>query len=333
MLEPNGNGYGKNSVDVVIVDEGGQVVRRYQSKYCKDAEATARAFEHGDYRGQRKLVPDGQEQSIPKKATTVIEAPDGTSSKALSKERAKELQSEAQSGKWSDLNWNEYRTKDIAIGIGKQSGQAAIMGAAVSVGIDVAQKAWNGEEIKGEELVETAIISGADIGIKTVAAGALKVAAEKGVISLIPKGTPAGTIASIVHITVENAKIAYKIATGELTITEGSEKMEQTTVATVSGIACAAKGAIMGAYIGMVLGPIGTAVGSFVGGSIAYMAGSKIGEAVVKGMQKVRGEVREIFQSTGKTITNMAYSALDKIHGVCGKFTGLFRQYVMTSSL
>ena len=39
-------------------------------------------------------------------------------------EQAKELQDEAQSGKWNDLNWNEYKTKDLAIGIGKQAGQA-----------------------------------------------------------------------------------------------------------------------------------------------------------------------------------------------------------------
>lgn len=119
VLEPTGNGYAKNSVDIVIVDEDGQIVRRYQSKYCKDAEATARAFEHGDYRGQQKLVPEGQEQDIAKKVTTVIEAPDGTSSTPLSKERAKELQEEAQSGKWNDLNWNEYKAKDLAIGISK----------------------------------------------------------------------------------------------------------------------------------------------------------------------------------------------------------------------
>ena len=39
----------------------------------------------------------------------------------------------------------------------KQAGQAALMGAAVGVGFDIAQKVWNGEDIKGEELVETAL--------------------------------------------------------------------------------------------------------------------------------------------------------------------------------
>ena len=305
VLEPTGNGYAKNSVDIVIVDEGGHIVRRYQSKYCKDAEATARAFEHGDYRGQQKLVPEGQEQDIAKKVTTVIEAPDGTSSAPLSKERAQELQEEAQSGKWNDLNWNEYKTKDLAIGIGKQAGQAALMGAAVGVGFDVAQKVWNGEEIKGEELVETAVVSGADFGVKAAAAGALKVGAEKGIIKVIPKGTPAGTIA---NIAVENVKVVGKMATGELTVKEGLEKMEQTTVATVAGIAASTKGAAIGAAVGSVLGPVGTVVGGFIGGTIGYMAGSKVGETIVKGVQKIRKTVTDGIKSAGKAIADGAKS-------------------------
>ena len=308
VLEPTGNGYAKNSVDIVIVDEGGHIVRRYQSKYCKDAEATARAFEHGDYRGQQKLVPEGQEQDIAKKVTTVIEAPDGTSSAPLSKERAQELQEEAQSGKWNDLNWNEYKTKDLAIGIGKQAGQAALMGAATGVGFDVAQKVWNGEEIKGEELVETAVVSGADFGVKAAAAGALKVGAEKGIIKVIPKGTPAGTIANIAYVAVENVKVVGKMATGELTVKEGLEKMEQTTVATVAGIAASTKGAAIGAAVGSVLGPVGTVVGGFIGGTIGYMAGSKVGETIVKGVQKIRKTVTDGIKSAGKAIADGAKS-------------------------
>lgn len=304
VLEPTGSGYAKNSVDIVIVDESGKVVRRYQSKYCKDAEATAQAFENGDYRGQQKLVPEGQEQDIAKKTTTVIEAPDGTTSTPLSKERAKELQSEAQSGKWNDLNWNEYKVKDLAIGIGKQAGQAALMGAAIGVGFDVAQKVWNGEKIEGKELVKTAILSGADFGVKAAAAGALKVGVEKGIISAIPKGTPAGTIANITHIAIENVKIVSKMAKGDLTAREGFEKMEQTTVATVVGIAASIKGSEIGAAVCSVLGPVGTVVGGFIGGSVGYMAGSKLGETVVKGMQKIREKAKDVVKSVVRTVSN-----------------------------
>ena len=324
VLEPTGNGYAKNSVDIVIIDESGKVVRRYQSKYYKDAEATAKAFENGDYRGQQKLVPDGQEQDISKKVTTVIEAPDGTTSTPLSKERAKELQEEAQSGKWNDLNWNEYKTKDVAIGIGKQAGQAALMGAAIGVGFDVAQKVWNGEEIKGEELVETAIVSGADFGVKAAAAGALKVGVEKGIVKAIPKGTPAGTCANIAHVAIENAKIIGKMATGELTIKEGFEKMEQTTVATVAGIAASTKGVAIGAAVGSVLGPVGSVVGGFIGGTVGYMAGSKVGETVVKGVQKIRSAAKEAVKAVATTAYETASSVVNGIGNLCSNIAGFF---------
>lgn len=80
------------------MDGNGKIARRYQSKYCKDAKATQAAFGKGDYRGQRKLVPEGQQAGIQLNTTTVIEAPDGTTSNALSKEQAKQLRDEAQNG-------------------------------------------------------------------------------------------------------------------------------------------------------------------------------------------------------------------------------------------
>ena len=320
VLEPAGNGYAKSSVDIVIVDDSSNVVRRYQSKYCKDAEATAKAFEHGDYRGQQKLVPEGQEQDIAKKVTTVIEAPDGTTSSPLSKERAKELQDEAQSGKWNDLNWNEYKAKDLAIGIGKQAGQAALMGAAVGVGFDVARKVWNGDEIKGEELVETAIVSGTDFGVKVAAAGALKIGAEKEIIKAIPKGTPAGTIANIAHVAIENVKIVGKMVAGELSAKEGFEKMEQTTVATVAGISTSTKGAAIGATIGTVFGPVGTAAGGFIGGTVGYMAGSKVGETIVKGVQKIREKAKNVVKSIGRSVSNVISSVSSGICSFCSLF-------------
>ncbi len=224
----------------------------------------------------------------------------------LEKIGAKELQKEAQSGNWNDLNWNDYKSKDLAIGIGKQAGYAAIQGAAIGVGLELATKVWNGEEIKGEEVVEKALESGADFGIKAATAGALKVGVEKGIINIIPKGTPAGTLANIAYVAIENVKILGKVATGELTVKEGFEKMEQTTVSTVAGIAAGAKGAALGAAIGTVFGPVGTLVGGLVGGTVGYIAGSKVAETVVKGVQKVREKAIEIVKDVGSTIVSGA---------------------------
>ncbi|MCC5911429.1 MAG: hypothetical protein JJT76_13420 [Clostridiaceae bacterium] len=323
VLQPEGKGYTKNSVDIVVVDGNGKTVKRYQTKYYKDAEKTLDAFNKGDYRGQRKLVADGQETDI-KNATNVIEAPDGTKSKPLSKPSAKDLQKEAQSGKWNELNWNEYKAKDLAMGIGKQAGEAALMGAAIGVGFNVAQKVWEGESIDGEEVVETALVSGADFGVKAAAAGAVKVGAEKGFISSIPKGTPAGTITSIAHVAIENVKVIGKMASGELTLTEGIDKMEQVTVSTVAGISTSAKGAAIGAKIGTVLGPVGTAVGGFVGGTVGYMAGSKVGEKVVKGVQKVREITKKVAKSIGNTVKTGVSSLCNGVKNLCSGIKTLF---------
>lgn len=324
VLEPNGNGYAKNSVDIVIIDGNGKVVKRYQSKYCKDANATAQAFEHGDYRGQQKLVPEGQQGDIQKKSTIVLEAPDGTTSNPLSKSSAELMRDEAQSGQWNELNWNEYKTKDLAIGIGKQAGYAALQGAAIGVGFDVAQKLWNGEEIKGEEVVETAIVSGADFGVKAAAAGAIKVGVEKEIITVIPKGTPAGTIANIAFVAVEDAKIIGKMATGELPFKEGIDKIEQTTVATAAGLVTMGEGAAIGAAVGAVFGPVGAAVGGFVGGTVGYMAGSKVGETVVKGAQKLREGAVKVAKTIGNGIKSAASSVVSGVKSFCSGVASFF---------
>ena len=324
VLEPNGNGYAKNSVDIVIVDGEGKVVRRYQSKYCKDAKATEQAFEHGDYRGQQKLVPEGQEGDIAKKSTTVLEAPDGTTSNPLTKSRAEQMRDEAQSGNWNDLNWNEYAAKDLAIGIGKQAGYAALQGAAIGVGFDVAQKLWNGESIDADEVVETAIVSGADFGVKAAAAGALKVGVEKEIIKVIPKGTPAGTIANIAYVAIEDVKVLGKRATGELTMKEGIEKLEQTTVSTAAGLVAMGKGAAIGAAMGTVFGPAGTAVGGFIGGTIGYMAGSKVGETVVKCAQKVRDGAKKVAKTLTSGVKRAAFSVASGVKSFCKGVASFF---------
>lgn len=313
VLEANGKGYAKNSVDIVIADSKGKIVSRYQSKYCKNAKATEQAFEHGDYRGQQKLVPKGQETEISKKSTTVLKAPDGTTSNALTKPGAEQMQKEAQSGKWNELNWNEYATKDLAVGIGKQAGYAALQGVAIGVGFDVAQKIWNGEPIKTDEVVETAIVSGMDFGIKAAAAGALKVGVEKNIINVIPKGTPATVYANIAFVAVEDAKVLYKIASDEISMKEGIEKIQQTTVSTLAGLMAMGKGTAIGAQIGLTFGPVGAAIGGFVGGTIGYMAGSKVGEKVVKCAQKVRDKTIKVAKKVFSKIKDMASSLEDNM--------------------
>ena len=64
VLKPApGQTYGKNSVDIVIRDGNGKIVKRYQSKYGTDAESTKELFEKGDYRGRESWFPKGKEKT------------------------------------------------------------------------------------------------------------------------------------------------------------------------------------------------------------------------------------------------------------------------------
>lgn len=317
VLTPEGTTFGKNSVDLVIKDGSGKIVRRYQSKYCKNAEASAAAFEHGDYRGQRKLVADGQEKFV-KGASNRIEAPDGVTSNPLTKERAGEMQNEARSGNWKDLNWNEYQMGDLAIGIGKQAAAAGLQGAALGAGMHIAAKAIQGEEIDGGEVVEAALKTGADFGVKSATAGALKVCSEKGIISFFPKGTSAATYANVAFVVVEDVKILAQMADGDLTLQEGVDALESTTVSCVAGLAAAGEGAAIGAAIGTALGPIGTAVGAAVGSTIGYIAGSTVGRAVVAGAHMVRDVAKECFSAAKECVTSAISAVGNFVCDVCG---------------
>ena len=312
VLEPDGK-YAKNSVDVVIVDGDGKVVSRYQSKYCKDSAATEKAFEKGDYRGQQKLVPEEQNADIAKKSTDVLVAPDGTTSNPLTKNRAEQMRKEAQSGNWNELNWNEYAMKDLAKGVGKQAGVAALQGMAIGAGMDIAQKLWNGEEIEAKEVIADSLKSGADFGVKAAAAGALKVATEKEIINILPKGTPASAFANIAFVAVEDAKVVGKVASGEFSVIEGIEQIEETTVSAVAGITTMAKGAEIGASIGAVLGAPGATIGGFIGGTVGYMAGSTVGQKIVRGAQKVRKKVTEGCMKIVNNVKETTEKVFDKV--------------------
>ncbi len=127
VLKPKSGGtYGKNSVDVVIRDGEGKIVRRYQAKYGADADATDTLLKKGDYRGQRKLVPEGQSEDIPG-STETIEI-DGVESEPLSKQGSqREATQSPEKAEAKQYDWNETSGIDIAKNIGKNAGTAALL--------------------------------------------------------------------------------------------------------------------------------------------------------------------------------------------------------------
>ena len=134
------------------------------------------------------------------------------------------MQSIAQEGKSLEIDWNYYKLKDLTNHMTQNVAFASLQSATVAVGFDLVQKKMTGQKIDGGEVVELALRTGVDSGIKNATTVGLKIASEKGLISLIPKGTPAGIIANVACVAIENVKVLGKVASGELTIAKGLEK-------------------------------------------------------------------------------------------------------------
>jgi hypothetical protein len=253
-----GETYGKNSVDIVIRDGDGKIVRRYQSKYGSDAEATQDLFDKGDYRGQRKLVSEGQGKDI-QGSTETIEC-EGIKSKPLSKEAAKEQQRRIQEQQEAKhYEWNEVNSKAIAKNIGQKAGVAALLAVGFQGARILGRRIWNSLtgkpnndiEEDAAEFAESALKSGASAGLTVAATGGITVAAKSGWLGNIIKATPVGHIATAVCVGIENVKVLAELATGKITGEEALNKAGDATCSVVGSCALGAKGASIGAAIGM----------------------------------------------------------------------------------
>ena len=290
-----GQAYGRNSFDTVIVDKAtGKIVQQYQVKYGATAQETIKLLKGGDYHNQRILVPPDQvakvQAAFPNKTVTATMGSEelGVFSSHLTKEQAKGLQVKAQDAGIVERLWyHEFETRDLVMHIGKNAVQMGVQSAVISTGFVLAANALNGEDIDPDALVETAFTTGADAGVKAAATGALKVCTEKGMIAIIPPGTPVHWIANIACVGIEDAKILAKVAAGELTIAEGLDQMGRTSTSLVCGLGWGGAGMAVGAAALSWVPIAGPVLGGVVGGLAGYMAGSSIGEAVYEGVKTV----------------------------------------------
>lgn len=324
-----GQTYGLNSFDTVIKDiKTGKIVHQYQFKFGADAKSTINLFKRGNYNNQRFVVPAEQvlevQKAFPEKSVeSYIGGTEKVSIKTegVTKERVKELQLKVQKKNVVASNdWNNYNTKALIKNIGKNATMLGLQSVAVTVGFDTVKKVMSGEEINSDEMIQIALETGADTGIKTVTAGALKVATEKGIITVIPKGTPAGIIANLVCVSIENIKILIKVSNGEITIYEAFDMMARTTMSMIYGIGWGAAGATIGLVAFGWIPIVGPVIGGVVGGIIGYMAGSKVGSTIYSGIKKVcsiaKNAVKTIWngiKSVGNTVIGGVKNAISTI--------------------
>ncbi|WGZ94340.1 MAG: hypothetical protein QJT81_21605 [Candidatus Thiothrix putei] len=325
VLTPDGTTYSKNSMDIGIYDANGKLVKRYQAKYGQDADSTEALFDKGNYRGQRKLVPADQVDQVDN-ATDVIEV-DGIKSKPLTKAEAKDLQAKAQlEAEAKQYDWNDANRITIAQNIGKQ----ALIGAALTTSMQgtriLGRRTWNwitskknppaSEDMR--EFFESSLKSASNVGAQVAVSGALVVAVKNGWISGLLKNTPAGKIVNIAYVGMENAKIIYKYAKGEVSGKEALDSMGGTTVSVIGSLAGATKGSVLGGTIGTVFGPVGTVVGGLVGGVVGGIAGSKIGQSAYQaGKIIVKTAVSETKRISNPTLSSSYDQRLSRSRNKC----------------
>ena len=288
---------GLNSADLVIRDASGRLLQDVQVKSYADVEQAISNIRAHDYRaGTTLLVHEDQVEPVQRafphlRVTSRLEA-GGVVSEMPSYGRLKTRQYAAQSREEARYyEWNDVNRISIAKGIGKQ----ALIGAGIVAGMQgvriLARRVWNAvvgrrnppvsEDLK--EFFESSLKSGGHVGARVAVSGAVVVVAKSGWLGAVLKGTPVGRIANLVYVGMENAKILYKFAQGEVSGVEAVDAMGNVSCSTLGGLAGAGLGMSKGATIGAGLGPIGAVVGGLVGGVIGGMAGSKIGEAIYAG--------------------------------------------------
>ena len=303
--------YGKNSIDIVI-NEGNQIVKKYQAKAYSTWEKTSEAFK--GYVFQRKLAPEEQAENI-KNATTVIEH-NGIKSKSIAKSEIKDIQNDIQETNSTKSMESFFRKNMNTVSMAKQIGgitmKSTAVGFAASTVMNMATKAAQGEDIDAEEVIVSGLQSGAQAGLAASVAGGLHVFGKKvgGKIGEIFKNTP--VVGVIAASSVDIIGTALSLGKGEIGLGEAATDVSASlTGAWIAVASCtaimAAKGGVLGTVGNVIGGVIGTILG---GGPAGGVVGSVIGGAIGIGVSL---GVSAISSHVGNTVKTAIKSGLNGI--------------------
>ena len=204
----------------------------------------------------------------------------------------------------SSVGWNPYNIAAMELNIGKNASLAGIGGAALSAGFKLGMKAASGENIKGADVISSALLNGEDQGIKSAAAGALQVGIDRGYVPLLPKNLSANAVSNIACLGIENARAFALLADGKINTLQALEHVARGSVATISGLSCEGIGATIGASMLSFVPVVGTTVGGIIGGLVGRMGGSKIGKAIHKGIEIIKPIAVSVARTTWNNVRN-----------------------------
>lgn len=203
--------------------------------------------------------------------------------------------------------WNEYKLKGKCYEIGRQFAFTAV-GVAANV---VKDRVENGEDAEVGDSIKEALQGGLikdSSEMKAVVAGAVKVAAEKGLEAVVPEGTSVDAIGNMAGAAVECAGALCELACGESNVTDTVDKIGTATIAAGGRMAAVAvKGGLASVpYVGPLLVDL-------AGGLIDHLQGRKFAQDV---MHTVRNLAKATWDGIKNSKTVKAFTRMkEKLFG------------------
>ena len=209
--------------------------------------------------------------------------------------------------------WTQAQINDYAREIGQQAALSGAMGGAMDITRpDVPMELP--VEIEGAEdnMRGTAI----DIGLKTVAVGVLKVAAQKGKLPGILKVTPLPALIAIGCSGMENFRIAGQLANHQISTAQAVERMGRVNCAMIGKLAShvitgkvltmiPGVGAVAGSALSMVVGePMRLKMEQKIS-AMAWEGFDKIRPVATKTVETIMEQSRSIFTTVKNLAKNM----------------------------
>lgn len=237
-----------------------------------------------------------------------------------------DLSKKLPNSKYEDLN-----KKVIIDDFNRQLKDNTVLGAIINENgkftIDTKHK-----EIKAvKEYFAAKLDSDYDKEFKTAVSVATEIAKDKDLLPPSLKDKTPQEITMIVDKGVTSAKVAYKLANGELNTMDAVEyTIDRNTAILNSAIVTATTkyggvvGGKVGGFVGSIFGPAGTVAGTAIGTVVGKFAGAKIGGLINRGVKKIASVAKSVASSVVSGVKSVVSSVGNAISSACSSVASFF---------
>ena len=307
--------YGRNLFDVAIKDKvTGEKLETYQIIYGNTVQETIDLVNNANSAGQNIVVPEDMMKAVQKACPfkDIVATLGGTArvettgNPLILSALDKTLQNVSAPVISNVLTNPQEAIKDFV----DNTFSAGVLGTGFSGALERLADNREVEDFKAADLLQQALLSKDNNGIKTAAAGALATAVHKGFVKALPKNTPPVVVANVASVGVESVKVLAEVAEGKITVDKSLEHMGNMSIAAGFEFVWnkfAAPAASKLLKLVPVVGPVIS--NNPIAKEIVNLVKTPVKKLVVEGAKKVVPVVK----SVAKTICGKAKEAANKV--------------------